>query len=1291
MVSMAHWIRASNAPLRMPRKGSFPPVTAFTGNDRFEVRRCLGSGSFGVVYEAYDRTTRTRVALKLPHAASAQGLYLFKQEFRSLADVTHENLATLYELHTEGDCWFFTMELVDGVHLLDHLRNPSGEGGRDSASNHPTGPQPGRGERWVMPDLDRTGGSPRDWATITTPMEAAVLPSPPPDYQRVRSVIWQLAEGLMALHGAGMLHRDLKPSNVLVTSGGRVVILDFGLVTDLESSELGDPLERLAGTPAYMAPEQAAGQPVTSASDWYSVGVLLYQALTGRLPFVGSSRVVLSQKLQHDPLEPYRVVPSTPPDLGELCMGLLRRDPKSRLGGLDILERFEVPTGTRRNHELDVRNRGLSLVGRDSELDILLEGFRLSRGGRTVASLLHGESGTGKSYLARGFLREVAKLDDRAVVLQGRCYEQESVPFKALDSLVDALSQHLKRVSAKEVETVLPRHTRALARLFPVLNQVPSIAEALSEADVPDAQELRRRGFGALRELLRRMALRSPLVLLIDDIHWGDLDSVALLADLLHPPDPPQVMLVLCYRSEEEGPSQVLKELLPRLVESVTILQDVILHPLPAPEARNMARSLLGVMTPEVQELADWIAAESGGSPFFIQELAQHIRHARPEFPSGESQRLETYIQLRVEALPEDARILLRTLAVAGYPLEWEVLHRAAKVDPESIAALTSLRSGRLIRARGGFREKMMETYHDRIRIAVVKGLESLELRDIHRSLAEVLEAGPTPDSQALARHYEEAGDPQKASQHATLAAGQAEAALAFDQAAALYRKALALRSSTDPKAPELWKQLGDALANAGRSGEAAEAYLRATEDVPAEEKNRLQRRAAEEYLRSGQIDIGIRILEEVLATVGAKLPSSRTRTLTSLLWNRLKLRFRGLRFQERASADIPRGVLERVDIHWAVVMGLGPVDALRSADFLTRQLLLALDAGEPFRMVRAFANEVIFQASSGNRSLERTRQVQVRTMELAQRIGHPNPLSRATIASGFAAAMQGQWRKSAELLDRAEATLKQHCTGMDYELHIAQHQSLLNHFVMGHLALLRERLPVVLQEAREKGDRMATTNLRSSLSYILALAQDDPGKALRDLQGALELWTTEGFQIQHYHHLVSALNTEIYDGRFQEAHARLSEAMGPLRRSLLLNVQLMRVTILELKARVALALVPGVGPAARLRLIRGAKADIHSLRAERTPYGIALALKLEAMLSVLQGRKQESLDRLRKAELAFDACDMTLHTMVLRFHRNGGTQKTAEAWMRAQGIHNPVRFAAMHVPITFPRVPSSI
>ena len=104
----------------------------------------------------------------------------------------------------------------------------------------------------------------------------------------IRRVLRQLVAGVSALHGHGKLHRDIKPSNIMVTPDGRVVILDFGLMSDARPSSPMAADDRLAGTPAYLAPEQQAGADASEASDWYAVGVTLYEALTGRLPFDGS-------------------------------------------------------------------------------------------------------------------------------------------------------------------------------------------------------------------------------------------------------------------------------------------------------------------------------------------------------------------------------------------------------------------------------------------------------------------------------------------------------------------------------------------------------------------------------------------------------------------------------------------------------------------------------------------------------------------------------------------------------------------------------------------------------------------------------------------------------------------------------------------------------------------------------------------------------------------------------------------------------------------------------------------
>ena len=140
----------------------------------------------------------------------------------------------------------------------------------------------------------------------------------PFDPERLRNLLRQLAEGLYTLHQAGKLHRDVKPSNVLVTKGDRVVILDFGLVVELSDVETNSGI---AGTPAYMSPEQRSGSPLSESSDWYSVGVMLYEAITGELPPSLKSLGAAAGECACNFLRPSTLLSAIPKDLEDLCSG----------------------------------------------------------------------------------------------------------------------------------------------------------------------------------------------------------------------------------------------------------------------------------------------------------------------------------------------------------------------------------------------------------------------------------------------------------------------------------------------------------------------------------------------------------------------------------------------------------------------------------------------------------------------------------------------------------------------------------------------------------------------------------------------------------------------------------------------------------------------------------------------------------------------------------------------------------------------------------------------------------
>ena len=1071
----------------------------------------------------------------------------------------------------------------------------------------------------------------------------------------------------------------LKPSNVLVTRDGVVKILDFGLVTELARERTRHSEPGLAGTVAYMSPEQGARLPLTPASDWYAVGVMLYEALTGALPFSGAPPDILVEKQQYEPAPPGARVPGVPSDLDALCVELLRREPSARPSGPDILRRLGGDPGlpARPPSRASSQDRP-RLIGRSRHLAALDDAFRTALAGRTVVRFVHGESGMGKTTLMRRFLDEVESRD--AVVLAGRCYERESVPYKAVDSLIDALSHHLARLRRMDAEALMPRDVHALARLFPVLRQVEAVTAAPRRQILTiDPHELRRRGFAALRELLQRIGDRRPLVLALDDLQWGDADSAALLAALLKPPDSPSLLLVACHRTEDRQHSPFLRELHVAIGAALDV-GELEVGPLQPDDADELAHQLVDgghALSP----LSQQISQESGGNPLFIDELA---RHARESLLQSSDRRiaLDQVLRQRLQRLPADAARLLEVIAVAGAPIPLATAQRAA--ETAELQPLAVLRAANLLRTRGDDEQRIVECYHDRIRSAAVELLDQAALARIHLRLARALESSPAPDPEAVAVHLRGAGERARAAEFVQLAAARAADALAFDRAAGLYRLALELHSGGADELRVLRRQLGDALAHAGRGPEAAESYLAAIEGASAAEAIDLRRRAAQELLRSGHIAEGIQTIQQVLDVIGMKLPTTRSGSMLSLGWQRARIRLRGLGFQERDESQIAPDVLTRIDAAYAITAGLALVDAIRGASFQAQQLLLSLEAGEPHRAMRALAAEACFVALPGVKAARRSADVLRRVDALARRLDTPLAHALAAGTTGIIAHFEGRFRASLEPLERAEELFRDRCTGLPWERSTGQIFYLYSLSVLGRLRDLTARLDQLVAEAHARGDLYAQTNLAITVGFQCRLAEDRPEEARRSVREALSRWNApDEFHIQHFNALIAEACTDLYFGDADSAWDRLA-ALDRFRKVGLMRVQTARIN--SLWSRAGAAVTAG---RKRPALLASAERDIRRLAREGVGWASAAAAILRASLAGTRGQADAALTLLGDSEPLLEEIGMAAQLAAVRWVRgklvggDAGQQLIAKAtaFFDAEGVRNPARFAAFYVP----------
>lgn len=1235
--------------------------------------RELGRGGMGVVYEAHDSARGMTVALKTLLNLNAESLYNFKNEFRALADVHHPNLVNLYDLLEEDGRWFFTMEFLEGGELLPFVRGTQNLSAKQTLLGTPPAPNLASGSQ--AGNLATAPAMGTSDAFAQTQATSAGF-----DEERLRRALPQLAAGLRALHDAGKVHRDIKPSNIWVTKSERLILLDFGLAADATLLEEVRSSRQLAGTPFYMAPEQGRpGEPIGPAADWYAVGVILYEMLRGTLPHHGRSMPELLLAKESIPELESTFGAPLPSDLVTLCRELLNPVAAKRPTGPQVLrfiDSWSSSTTSVPALHMETRPNQQLFVGRRAELAILQHAFEAST---TAAHALfvEGRSGLGKTALISKFLASAS--ESGAIVLSGRCYAAESLPYKAFDSIVDALSRMLRAADTAWLKQLLPTDTAQLARLFPVLLRVPEIARLRSTSPrIASPQEMRSRAFAALAHIFRSLGASGPIVLFIDDLQWADADSLLLLKSLTTSEHAPPIFVVASVRNSDIASFDRGERITSGAQENPLAelrAERLALAPLSLADSTEIVARLLPSGDNSQADLAA-ITEEAGGHPLFLAELANY--RAR----SGATGKLDDVLRSRIASLDAVSRSLLETVAVAGLPTPNRCIADACNLSVADAArTASSLRATHLIKTSKSLDgDDLLEPYHDRVRETLLSNMQPTTFSGISRSIASALMAAgqDTSAPESLVRHLLASGQTQEAADMAQRAAQRAHQVLAFDQAAEFLKTALRAGPRDSNQTRAIHIALAEALAAGGRGQEAAEAFLAAGSEVDDAQHIDFKRRAAEHLLASGHVSRGLDELRAVLGELGESIPKTPERALRSLLFHRNEQRDEGLEFHLQEESAIASRALHKLDVYQATSIGLILVDNVRGADFQARSSLLAQRLGEPNRLLRCWVFEAIYRAQEGAEGRASAETFLAAVRPLAASLATPRARAYITLAEAFLEYYNGRFRRAVEAFKLAEVAFRD-LAGVAWEQNTIRLHRLRATDYQGAWGELRSLYEEYLADAQRRNDRYVEASITRWFN-VLWLAHDEPDRAGADLdQSVWRAPAKDEYHLQHFLEVRARVELAFYRGDGAKQSHWALPGLDAAEGSMLFRIQIAQAIADWLRGRIA----------ACEGDVETIEAMAKALDAQDINYARIWGGLLRGTAQAQRGDVAAASETLCDIADYADANDFPLCATIARLRGGGLTPgakgaalvSTSLSVMKALDIQNPMRMADVFAP----------
>jgi len=1003
-------------------------------NGRYAVLKKLGEGGKGIVFKARDTALNRVVAIKMLKnpVTTGEAYTRFITEAQSVAKLNHPNIVSIYDIGKEDEKPFFVLEFVEGHDLRD---------------------------------------------LIETSLEGKC------DIQTVLRIGVDVCNALQYAHSQGILHRDIKPENIKVAPEGVAKLMDFGL-----ARMLGQPRQTqdgvIVGTVAYVAPEIALGKGADARSDLYSLGAVLYEAVTGKPPFPGEDPVkVIFSHIHDHPVSPDRLNPKLPHALAECIMKLLEKDPTERYQSAadllrvlrDIAEeplKKAMPSGQRpilvAPGARSVGRREIQLIDRVEEMNRLREAVDGAVRGEGGLLFLRGEAGIGKTRLTRE-LGAYARLRGMNV-LYGRCpslLTMTGIPPYNLWS--EVIRDYLQASTAEQLYRVIGFYPSEVSKLVPDLRQRLG---AFPQSLPLDPEHERDRLFEAVSQFITNVSKEAPLLVVLDDLQWTDQSSLLLMHYLARGLSRERLLLVGAYRDNEVDEKHPLWAVLAEL-NRARLLQAVSLKRMSLNDVSEMIKQILE-QDDVPKEFCQLVYRKTDGNPFYVEEVIKSLTEegliyleenhwkvkeiSTIEFPET----VRGVVKARIGRLDDECRNLLTMASFVGYDFTFEALRAVTGLEENKLVELLErmLKTGqikeRVIRGEDAYsfadaivrdvvHEEVSRLMHRRLHNVAAIALEKVYASKIDDHLAE------------LAYQFLEGNDRDQALDYFLKAGEKAWKVYANNEAASYFQSAFQLLDEKEGELDEkarVFERLGDIKRIQGEYNACVEHWDRALELWKKldekENVSRIHRRMAS-VLDSAMGEKGkaethyqeaLKILEAMPETVEL---ASLYQYRASMFLNRgdlpsaRSLGTKALELAEKLNAQ--EVVADSCDILGQVFEAIGDAQTLRKAiEYYERGLKTALDSGYLERAIWCYDRLGVITTFTSARALhERGSEYFEKGYALAKKVGHIHQESWLSSQLAFLMLLRGEVGNGVSLAEASLALARKaaHMEGICWSLNV--------------------------------------------------------------------------------------------------------------------------------------------------------------------------------------------------------------------------------------------------------------